>query len=162
MHATINALLLTASLIGAAGAGEVLRLSDPVLETATHEEFGSPLPQADRVLTLTELIGQSDQYLGQPVVVSTRVAKVCQKKGCFFIAQEGDAIARISFKDYGFFVPTDSAGKTVVLAGVFSRQALSAERAQHLAEDLGEQPAEPLTAGFEFAIEATSVRIPKS
>ncbi len=163
-----KALALTAALVisGTAPAGEVKRLSEPVMETDTHEIFGAPLPQSNQVLSLSDLIGNDDAYLGKEVTVSTRITKVCQKKGCFFLAQDGDAMARITFKDYGFFVPTDSAGKSVMLAGVFSRQDLSAEKAQHLAEDMGEKPAgpneEPLTGGFEYAIEATSVSIPKS
>ncbi|MDJ0654072.1 MAG: DUF4920 domain-containing protein [Xanthomonadales bacterium] len=164
MRVSIKALITTFTLIvsGTCWAGEVVRLSEPVAETDTHEIFGSPLPESDQILQLAELIGHSDRYLGQEVMVSTQITKVCQKKGCFFIAQDGDAMARITFKDYGFFVPTDSAGKSVMLAGVFSRQELSAEKAQHLAEDMGETPQEPLTAGFEYAIEATSVSIPKS
>ena len=164
MNQTLKARITTITVIrgGAAWAGEVVRLSEPVMVTDTHEIFGAPLPESDRVLKLADLIGHSDQYLGKEVMVSTRITKVCQKKGCFFLAQDGDAMARITFKDYGFFVPTDSAGKSVMLAGVFSRQKLSAEKAQHLAEDMGEKPQEPLTGGFEYAIEATSVSIPRS
>ena len=68
---------------------------------------------------------------------------------------------RITFEDYGFFIPTDSSGKQATLAGVFSRKPLKAEQAEHLAEDLGEAPAED-TPDFEYAIVATGIRIYKS
>jgi hypothetical protein len=87
-------------------------------------------------------------------------AKVCQKKGCFFVAQHEADTVRVTFKDYGFFIPTDSGGKTVLLAGNFQRKALSREEAEHLAEDLGEEAPKDVP-DFEYAIVATGVSIPR-
>ena len=39
------------------------------------------------------------------------------------------------FKDYGFFVPTDSAGETAVLEGVFSVKTIPEATAKHYAEE---------------------------
>ena len=142
--------------------GKVIRLSEPVEVTESYEVFGSPLDTTGPEIGLQELVGKSDEYLDKEVLVTTRIAKVCQKKGCFFVAQEGEAIARVTFKDYGFFIPTDSAGKTVTLAGTFTRSELSAEKAHHYRKDLGEAPAKPAAATMEYQIVATSVRIPKS
>jgi len=142
--------------------GKVIRLSEPVEVTESYEVFGSPLDAAGPEIGLQELVGKSDQYLDKEVLVTTRIAKVCQKKGCFFVAQEGEATARVTFKDYGFFIPTDSGGKTVTLAGTFTRSELSAEKADHYRKDLGETPAKPGAATMEYQIVATSVRIPKS
>ena len=87
--------------------------------------FGAPVGEVGEPVRLGEIIAASDQYAGQPVLTTAKVAKVCQKKGCFFIAQDGDFTARVSFADYGFFVPTDSGGKDVTLVGTFSRTAVS-------------------------------------
>ena len=144
-----------------AQAAEVVRLSEPVIVTETHEIFGAPLPEAGTPIELGDLLANSAQYEGRDVLLQTRIAKVCQKKGCFFIAQHGADSVRVTFKDYGFFIPSDSGGKTVTLAGTFSRKPLSAEQAAHLAEDLGEAPPENPPA-FEYAIVATSVAIPKT
>ena len=95
------------------------------------------------------------------MLLTTRIAKVCQKKGCFFVAQHGADSVRVTFKDYGFFIPSDSGGKTVTLAGTFARKPLLPEQAAHLAEDMGEAPPENPPA-FEYAIVATSVAIPKT
>ena len=102
----------------------------------------------------------AEKHEGRPFLLTARVAQVCQKKGCFFIAQSGADSVRISFEKYGFFIPTDSGGKQVTLAGVFSSKPISAEQAEHLAEDLGETPAEDIPA-FEYSIVATGVRIYK-
>lgn len=145
---------------------ETLRLSEPVESTAEYEVFGAPLDDKSEGRGLAELLASDDGLDGEVVRVTTRVAKVCQKKGCFFVATEGAASARVTFADYGFFVPTDSAGKQVTLVGKRDRVELSPERAAHYAEDLGEEVApnaEPPSAPvFEDSIVATSVLIPRS
>ena len=144
----------------AANAAELVRLSEPVLVTDTHEIFGAPLPETGAPIEIGDLLANSDAYEGKDVLLTTRIAKVCQKKGCFFVAQHGADTVRVTFKDYGFFIPNDSGGKTVTLAGTFSRKPLSPEQAAHLAEDMGEAPPEN-PPEFEYAIVATAVSIPK-
>lgn len=141
------------------GAGEPIRLSEPVMQTQTHEVFGAAMPTGEASHTLSDLVADADRYIDQDVIVTTRIAKVCQKKGCFFVATEGATSARVTFKDYGFFIPTDAGGKAVSLAGRFGRKALSQADAQHYAKDLGEAPAK--AAEFEYVIVATSVSIPR-
>lgn len=140
---------------------DVKRLSEPVAETATYEVFGALLPDQGTPLGLEELIGNSEKYQDQEVLVATRIAKVCQKKGCFFIATEGAATARITFKDYEFFIPTDAGGKNVVLLGTFSRNNETEKEAEHFAKDLGET-ATPGPEQVQYSIVASAVRIPKS
>jgi hypothetical protein len=147
--------------VALAGDDGVVRLSEPVLVTDSHEVFGAPLPEDGDVLSIAELLNDSDTYQGKTVLVETRIAKVCQKKGCFFIAQHGADSVRVTFEDYGFFIPTDSGGKTVTLAGTFARKPLDKATAEHVAEDLGAKPPENPPA-FEYAIVATSVSIPKT
>ena len=143
-----------------AAENEVIRLSEPVEVTETHEIFGSALPESGEPLSLTDLMKDNEKYLDQEVLVTTRIAKVCQKKGCFFVAQEGPSTARVTFKDYEFFIPTDSGGKDVVLAGTFSRKSVSKEQADHYAADLGEVAA-AVPETFEYSIVASAVKIPK-
>ena len=160
--AGLSLLLATAFPAGAEGDGRApLRLSEPVEVTSGYETFGSPLPETGDVISLAALLAKPEQYLGRQVQVETRVAKVCQKKGCFFIAQDGDAIVRVSFRDYSFFVPTDTGGKSVRLAGTLERQTLDTGDAEHMNDDLGDDEG-TVAAGPEFAIVATSVRIPRS
>ena len=141
--------------------GGVIRLSEPVEVTSSYEVFGSTLPDAGTPLSLADLVKDNEKYLDQEVLVETRIAKVCQKKGCFFVATEGASTARVTFKDYGFFIPTDSGGKNVVLLGTFSRKSLSKEQAEHYAADLGEKVASA-PEKFEYSIVASAVKIPRS
>jgi hypothetical protein len=136
----------------------VIRLSKPVEVTETYEAFGSKVQSSGDELSLAELIAVNEKYQGSEVLLSTRIAKVCQKKGCFFIAQEGAESVRITFANYGFFIPTDSGGKRVLLAGIFTREPVSQQKAEHLAKDLGETVPATVPA-FEYIFVATGIRI---
>jgi hypothetical protein len=106
----------------ASPAGDAIRLSEPVEVTDTHEVFGAPVGRLADATPLAEIIAASERHDGREVRATARVSQVCQKKGCFFIAQDGDAVARVTFADYGFFVPTDSGGKDVTIVGIFRPQ----------------------------------------
>ncbi len=65
------------------------------------------------------------------------VSAVCQGSGCWMTLKSGDTSVRVTFKNYGFFVPIDSAGATAVLEGVFSVKTIPEATAKHYA---GETP----------------------
>lgn len=153
-------LLAVLLLFPLSAAAEVVRLSEPVASTEAWEDFGAPLPEGPS-RSLADVVAASGAMDGKDVKIATEVVQVCRKKGCFFIAREGEATARVTFRDYEFFIPTDSAGKQVVLAGTFQRRAITAEQAAHFAEDLGETPPADLEDGFEYAIVADAIRIPR-
>lgn len=154
------ATVILASPVGAvADENSAVRLSEPVEATATHETFGAKLPESGTAITLGSLLADGDRYLDREVTVTTRVAQVCQKKGCFFIARDGPYTARVSFKDYGFFVPSNISGRTVTLAGELKRNNLSSEQAEHYNEDMEDESA--LKPGPQYEIVATSVRVPR-
>lgn len=156
--------LLAAAFFAASALADdaVIRLSEPVKTTDTHEDFGTELPESESLHSLSAAISKLDDLAGQPVLIETEIQQVCQKKGCFFIARDGGAVARVRFQDYGFFIPTDSAGKIVMLAGTLERVKLGAEQAAHFAEDLGQDAEADGMAEFEYQIMATAVRIPRA
>lgn len=154
----LTLMLFGVTLVVIAEEGGVIRLSEPVEATGTYEVFGSALPEAGTPLSLGDLVKDNEKYLDKEVLVETRIAKVCQKKGCFFVATEGASTARVTFKDYGFFIPTDSGGKDAVLYGTFSRKSVSKEQAEHYAADLGEKAA-AIPGEFEYSIVASAIKI---
>jgi len=141
---------------------EVVRLSEPVQITETHEVFGAKVASWEESKSLKEIIKNEKALSGKEVTLETQVAKVCQKKGCFFVANQDGYSARITFKDYGFFIPTDSQGKIVTLVGTFEVTELSEEKARHYAEDAGEASESIKGPQKEYSIVATSVMVPKS
>ena len=48
----------------------------------------------------------------------------------------------VKFKDYGFFMPKDIVGKTVIMEGVAYRETTSVEELRHYAEDEGKSKEE--------------------
>jgi hypothetical protein len=157
--AAIALLLAMTGTVCAADTRDVVRLSEPVEQTADSETFGAPLDTSVPIVALSEIAGDGDSYVGKSVRVTARVSQVCRKKGCFFIAQEGDAVIRVSFRDYGFFVPTDAGGKRVTFVGEVVAKVVTSEEAEHFADDLGD-PRSTLQTGKTYEIVATSVRVP--
>jgi predicted RNA-binding protein with TRAM domain len=154
--------LLAVSIALPALAGEVVRLSEPVEVGEGYEVFGSPVGAAGEPVALAEVVADSDAYAGKQVKVKAKVAQVCQKKGCFLVAHDGDAVARVTFVDYSFFVPTDSGGKDVTVVGTFNRRTITEAQARHFAEDVGDDPSKIVGSRDEYFIVATSVVVPTS
>ncbi len=77
--------------------------------------------------------------------VKGKVSGVCQAKGCWMTivsAEEGKPEMFVKFKDYGFFMPLDLAGKEVVMAGKAYREETSVDELRHYAEDEGQSAEE--------------------
>ena len=137
-----------------------IRLSAPVSSTDTSETFGAMFTEQMPAISLKELMATSDQNANKTFVLETEIASVCQKKGCFFIARQGTTAVRVSFKDYGFFIPTDSSGKTVTLVGELVTKQYSQEEAKHFTQDT--KGSASVKAGKTYEIVASSVTIPKT
>jgi len=73
--------------------------------------------------------------------VRGKVDAVCQAKGCWMniVNDEGDEIF-VKFKDYGFFMPLDCAGKEVIMDGYAFKETTSVDELRHYAEDNGDTP----------------------
>ncbi len=90
-----------------------------------------------------------------------KVDEVCQSKGCWMKVnlEDGNQVM-VKFKDYGFFMPKDIAGKEVVLNGKAFVNEVPVDEQRHYAEDAG-QSAEDIAAITEpkktFSFEADGV-----
>lgn len=96
--------------------------------------------------------------------VSGRMVECCQKKGCWMTLDmgEGRSPMRVTFKDYGFFMPLNSAGRSLVLSGIAMNDTTSVETLRHFAEDAGKskEEIEAITEPeIEMVFEATGVYI---
>lgn len=90
-----------------------------------------------------------------------KVLDVCQSKGCWMKLDLGDGEqAMVKFKDYGFFMPKDIAGKEVVINGKAFIEQMSVDEQQHYAEDGGatkEEIAQITTPKKTYRFEADGV-----
>lgn len=70
------------------------------------------------------------------------ITEVCSKKGCWMKLDIGnDKIVRVTFKDYGFFMPLDATGE-VVVNGIAYVKETSVADLKHYAEDAGKSAKE--------------------
>lgn len=95
--------------------------------------------------------------------MSAKVDEVCQMKGCWMTLNlnNGNQV-RVTFKDYGFFVPKDIAGKEVIINGKAFVEETSVADQKHFAEDAGKSPEEIATITapkLTFSFEADGVLI---
>jgi hypothetical protein len=82
---------------------------------------------------LAELLKAPAPHEGKTVAVEGTVRKTCSGKGCWMelaTGEKGPGV-RVTFKDYGFFVPLDSSGKTARVEGLVKVAELSEDTAKH-------------------------------
>ncbi|MDO7171474.1 DUF4920 domain-containing protein [Mariniflexile sp. AS56] len=95
--------------------------------------------------------------------IKAKVIDVCQAKGCWMTLnlEDGNEVM-VKFKDYGFFVPKDIAGKEVIINGKAFVNEVSVEEQRHYAEDAGKTEAEIAAINIPkrtFSFEANGVLI---
>lgn len=111
------------------------------IEEASFGVFGGDL-------TESEVVGLSDALadLGEgEIAIKTTgsIEKVCQSKGCWMVINDGQAKeVRVTFKDYGFFVPKNAMGNTATVEGILKKEVTSVEDLRHFAKDEGKSVAE--------------------
>ncbi|MFZ9939460.1 MAG: DUF4920 domain-containing protein [Bacteroidia bacterium] len=106
------------------------------------EFYGSQITKdgAEDAARLPELMQGKDSLR---VKLAGTINSCCQKKGCWMMVDLGnDQEMRVSFKDYAFFVPLESAGRKVIMEGIARYEVTTVEDLKHFAEDAGKSQAE--------------------
>ncbi len=93
-------------------------------------------------ISLSEAVKNYKNIEKKEILILSNVQQVCQQKGCWMGVGEGDLKVRVTFKDYGFFVPTSLVGKKVMIQGVLEHTTMSVSDAQHYAKDAGKSAEE--------------------
>lgn len=142
---------------------EISVSAEPVGEAAVVPgAYGANLKE-NRVVGTAEMISlveSSGTFEGK---ISGEIKEVCTKKGCWFTMDLGNGEPmRVTFKDYGFFIPTNSQGFPIILEGVATLTETDVETLKHFAEDQGKskEEVEAITSPKrEITFEATGVVI---
>ena len=112
-----------------------LFLTDAAADKAKVEKFGAALSAA-RAVPLAEVLKKPDAFASKTVVVDGKVRAACMRKGCWMelapTTAHGAQGCRVTFKDYGFFVPTSSAGADARVEGIVSTRVVPASEVAHL------------------------------
>jgi hypothetical protein len=113
-------------------ASEKVTPADPVDVIVRGEKIGdSP------VVSLETIAEDPGKYQDKKIIVEGTIETVCQTKGCWMtlVPVEGMAPVRVTFQNYGFFVPKDASGLKVRAEGKIKLTELSKEDVDHLKED---------------------------
>ncbi|MBX7101947.1 MAG: DUF4920 domain-containing protein [Myxococcaceae bacterium] len=109
-------------------------------ETVLRGEKLKGLPAVE----LAALLKSPSDFDGKTVALKGTVRKACERKGCWMeLATAADAKGpgvRVTFKDYGFFVPLDSAGRKAQVEGQVKVAELSDETAKHYESEGAQVP----------------------
>lgn len=156
----LTASLATTSLVYA-GSSQATTPSSSDTRTEKMTSYGAGVKSKAR-MPLAQAV--AEKKFNTSIALTATVAEVCQVKGCWMILVDGDTKVRVTFKDYGFFMPKNLAGTKVVVEGVLSEEVLSEKDARHYAEDAGKSKAEIAKIKGdqrEMGFEATGVLAPK-
>ena len=108
--------------------------------TIEYASFGKSIIPDDAVDTKSMAEHYKTMNLGDSInsKIIAKVNEVCQAKGCWMTLnlEDGNEVM-VKFKDYGFFMPKDVAGKEVIVNGKAFVEEVSVDEQQHYAEDAG-------------------------
>ena len=134
----------------------------------TYSSFGDTVSASDYLSSNDALSNYKALKLGDTINLkfNANIKEVCSKKGCWMTLPAGnlDETIMVRFKDYGFFMPLDAAGKEVIVAGKAFVKEVSVADLKHYAEDAGkssEEIANITESAMEFAFEANGVLLKK-
>jgi len=124
--------------------------------------YGDIIEDKD-IFTPAEMIATVEAEGNFQGKIQGEIKEVCASKGCWFTMDlpNGNSM-RVTFKDYGFFLPTNSQGFPLVMEGVATVTETDVETLKHYAEDQGKSKEEVdaiIEPKKEITFEATGVII---
>lgn len=119
--------------------------------------YGAGVTAGERVTLDAAMKSKS---FGKTIRITGGVEEVCKVKGCWMMLRDGQSKVRVTFKDYGFFMPKNLVGHKIALEGVLTEETLTEKDARHYAEDAGKSAKEIAAIvgdQKEYSFEATGV-----
>lgn len=116
---------------------------DQIQETA-YMDYGATFKNndvktSDAMATVYKNLKAGDSV---QVVFKGEMKEVCVNMGCWAQIPVGEEQVRVKFKDYGFFIPRNGAGKQAIFSGKAFKEVTTVADLKHYAEDGGKTPAE--------------------
>ena len=108
-----------------------------VVSTPTGEKIYGDSINAEGAINMAEMVTKMGTLDSLACKVTATPVAVCQNKGCWMqVTTNGITdTMMVNFKDYGFFMPKDIAGKKVVMDGFAYKEETSVADLKHYAED---------------------------
>ncbi len=101
--------------------------------------YGAPLTPGRPTESLAAVLKQPEAFADRAILVEGDVRSACTRKGCWMELSDGEQGAtpgcRVTFKDYGFFVPVDSAGSRARVEARVESKVLAPATVTHMEEE---------------------------
>lgn len=108
----------------------------------TTKNYGATITE-DGAVKAEKLMASMGNKDSLQVKVEGTINSSCKMKGCWMKMDMGNGKEmRVSFKDYGFFVPKNLDGETAVIDGYAKMDTTDVMTLQHFARDAGKSEAE--------------------
>jgi hypothetical protein len=120
---------------------QVLAEADPV----SYNSFGAEITSESTLSAAEALEKFNSLKPGDTLELkfTSKINSVCKMKGCWMILElPEEEDVRVTFKDYGFFVPKDSEDTNVIVEGKAFLNEMTVEDQKHYAKDEGRSKAE--------------------
>ncbi len=140
MKHILSALVLITLMVSCKSKGQEVEKQEVVKEEIAYASFGDKINDENVMTTKQMAEKYKSMSVGDTIntKISATVIEVCQAKGCWMTLNlENGEEAMVKFKDYGFFMPKDIAGKEVVLNGKAFVNEVPVDEQRHYAEDAG-------------------------
>ena len=154
-------LLLATVIVACKNESQANEVNEESQELA-YASFGDKI-EAEGAITAAEMTERFNSInIGDTITakVSAKINEVCQMKGCWMKLDLGnDQDVRVTFKDYGFFMPLNAEGDVIINGKAYITET-SVDDLRHYAEDAGktaEEIAAITAAEKTFAFEADGV-----
>ena len=114
--------------------------TDEISESAS---FGAKI-NIDNAIETNTLLSQMEGKDSLEARVKGVIEKTCKMKGCWMTVKLNDEeTMRVTFKDYGFFVPKEGMeGKEVYFEGIAKKKITPVDELKHFAKDEGKSEEE--------------------
>ncbi len=120
---------------------DTVAVQEEIQATENHY-YGDSITE-DNAVSTTELLALMQGKDSVNLKLTGIATSSCQKKGCWMKMDMGDGKEiRVSFKDYGFFVPKNLNGEQAIVEGVAFVDTIDVPFLKHLAEDAGKSKEE--------------------
>jgi hypothetical protein len=102
------------------------------------QTYGAKL-SAGEAESIDRVLAEPGRFAGRTVLVEGHVRRACTRKGCWMelssAPEKESPGCRVTFKDYGFFVPTDSAGSRARVEAAVEVAELKPSHVSHLEQE---------------------------
>ncbi|HYE59495.1 MAG TPA: DUF4920 domain-containing protein [Rhodothermales bacterium] len=141
----------------------------PVEAIAGYDAYGTALADTADAMPAEVAAAQADSLDGQAVKLVGTLRNVCQMAGCWATIETPDGTIRITVPKnadgtYVYTMPKDIVGRRVVASGTLRKSTLTADHAEHMARESGQEVTD--STKFEDApeiqLEATGVLVAKA